>query len=137
MKTFFYLIKKSFLIIKKEGLKIFIIKFKNYILRRYLVENHKYKLYIKENKIDKHKKKIILKEIKKFDYKPLISIITPVYNIDKEILKKTINSVLNQIYDNWELCIFDDGSINIDTLNYLKSIEGKDKKIKIVFSKKI
>lgn len=136
MKTLFYLVKKGVLTIKKEGLKIFILKFKNYIIRRYLGEYYKYKLYIKENKIDNHKKKIILKEIKKFDYEPLISIITPVYNIDSKILKKTINSVLNQIYDNWELCICDDGSINIDTLNYLKSIEGKYKRIKVIYSKK-
>ncbi|MFI3328900.1 MAG: glycosyltransferase family 2 protein [bacterium] len=39
----------------------------------------------------------------------LISIITPLYNNEKYI-KDTINSVLNQTYENWEMIIVDDKS---------------------------
>ncbi len=41
--------------------------------------------------------------------KPLISIITPVYNAEK-FLKKCIQSIMDQTYKNWELILIDDGS---------------------------
>lgn len=132
----FNLIKKGIYTIKNEGFYIFLLKVKNYLSRRYFQESKKYKKYIKENKIDKKRKEIIEQKIQSFFYKPLISIITPVYNIDPKILKKTIKSVLDQIYENWELCICDDGSSNKKTLKYLKSIENKDKRIKIIYSQK-
>ena len=50
---------------------------------------------------------------------PLVSIITPMYNSEKFILK-TIESVINQTYSNWELLLIDDGS----TDNTIKIVEG-------------
>lgn len=41
--------------------------------------------------------------------KDLVSIIIPVYNADKYV-EETIQSVINQSYDNWELILIDDGS---------------------------
>lgn len=65
-----------------------------------------------------------------FGYKPLISIIMPVYNTDPSYLKTCVDSVLAQSYTNWELCIVDDASNNQDTLNCLKAYEN-DKRIRI------
>ncbi len=42
---------------------------------------------------------------------PLISIIIPLYN-GKNLIKKAIDSVLNQTYTSWELIIIDDGSLD-------------------------
>ncbi len=39
----------------------------------------------------------------------LVSIILPTYN-RAELIKRCVNSVLNQTYDNWELINSDDGS---------------------------
>ena len=41
--------------------------------------------------------------------RPLVSIITPSYN-SEDFIKETIESVLNQTYDNWEMLIIDDCS---------------------------
>ena len=73
------------------------------------------------------------KEIDGFKFKPKISVILPVYNIDKKWLQLAIDSVRKQIYENWELCIVDDASTAShikETLNeYLKL----DPRIKVKF----
>ena len=43
------------------------------------------------------------------DYKPLVSIIVPIYNAEKAI-RRCIESILNQDYQNIELLLMDDGS---------------------------
>lgn len=43
----------------------------------------------------------------KFDYMPQISILVPLYNTDKMMLKEMIDSVLYQTYENWQLCLAD------------------------------
>ena len=73
----------------------------------------------------------IKEEIKSFSYKPLVSIIMPVYNVEPKWLDLAIKSIKNQWYENWELCIVDDKSNNEKTINYLKNI--KDAKIKIKY----
>jgi O-antigen biosynthesis protein len=78
-------------------------------------------------KIDK-----IKNEIAGFKYHPKISVIMPVFNIEPQWLKPAIESVKQQIYEKWELCIVDDCSSNPETIKYLKSIYHP--KIKIEFS---
>ena len=80
--------------------------------------------------LSKNEKEI---ELKEFKYQPLISIITPVYNISSKLLKECIESVLNQSYQNFELCLVDDASTNQDTINTLKEYENKDSRIKIKY----
>jgi len=48
------------------------------------------------------------------DHNPLVSVITPFYNEEK-FIEETIQSVLNQTYQNWELILVDDGSTNNST----------------------
>lgn len=42
-----------------------------------------------------------------FEYSPLISILVPLYNTPEKFLKEMIDSVINQTYSNWELCLAD------------------------------
>ena len=69
---------------------------------------------------------------KKFKYNPLMSFIVPVYNAPRELLKECIESLLNQSYKNFEICICDDCSTNLDTIKTLKEYE-KNSKIKITY----
>lgn len=66
--------------------------------------------------------------------KPLVSIITPVYNGEK-FITQCIESVLNQEYTNWELIIIDDHSID-STINLIEEYCLKDKRIKIIKNNK-
>jgi len=76
---------------------------------------------------------LALQNIKEFKHKPLISIIVPVYNPEKQLLIECIESVIKQSYDNWELCLADDKSPNEDVREVLETYAAKDKRIKVVF----
>lgn len=72
-----------------------------------------------------------------FLFVPKISIIMPVYNTHPSYLETCINSVIEQSYANWELCIVDDASDNEETLRVLATYEtSADPRIKIIHSKK-
>lgn len=59
------------------------------------------------------------------------SIILPTYNTDPIYLKECIDSVLQQTHKNWELCIADDASTNVDTISTLESYAQKHANIKL------
>lgn len=60
-------------------------------------------------------------------YRPLISVLIPVYNVNKDYLKECIDSVLKQTYTNFEICIVDDASNKEDTIECLKEYENNEK----------
>ena len=68
-----------------------------------------------------------------FNYKPLISIVVPVYNPPIEYLKATIESVKKQVYSNWELCLSDDNSPNKEVRSIIQDYAKNDPRIKYVF----
>ena len=67
---------------------------------------------------------------KKRMYEDLVSIIIPYYK-KKEYILKTINSVLNQSYNNYEIIIIYDDE-NLSDLDYLEKLFKSEKKIKII-----
>jgi glycosyltransferase involved in cell wall biosynthesis len=67
---------------------------------------------------------------------PFISVLMPVYNTKPEILRRSIESVLNQKkYLRWELCIVDDGSTDRNVINILEYYAQKSFRIKLVCKK--
>ena len=60
----------------------------------------------------------------------LVSIVTPLYNAEKYI-GKTIESVLSQSYDDFEMIIVDDLSID-SSREVVKEYAKKDNKIKLI-----
>ena len=55
-----------------------------------------------------------------FAYNPLISICIPVYNVERKYLAECLDSILNQTYQNYEICLSNYCSTlqeTIDTLN--------------------
>ncbi len=60
----------------------------------------------------------------------LVSIVTPVYNASR-YLAQTIETVLAQTYQEWELLLSDDCSTD-DSLKIAKSFQNKDKRIKVL-----
>lgn len=78
-------------------------------------------------------RKMIRERIAQFNRKPLISVLMPVYNTPEKWLRLAINSVFNQLYPYWELCIADDASTAPHIRPLLKEYQAKDKRIKVVF----
>lgn len=73
------------------------------------------------------------RRIAEFTVRPLISVLMPVYNTDPEILRKAIDSVRGQVYENWELCIADDRSTLGHVREILEDYANLDPRIKVVF----
>ena len=65
--------------------------------------------------------------------KPLISVLMPTYNPKVEWLIEAIESVRNQIYPHWELCIADDASTDSAIKPILERYSKSDNRIKIIF----
>ena len=82
--------------------------------------------------LDTEAYEIMRMEIKRFDRKPLISVVMPVYNTNLLWLRASIDSVRAQIYPNWELCIADDASTNPAILPLLERFAQEDDRIKLV-----
>ena len=59
-----------------------------------------------------------------------ISIIVPVYNVEK-YLEKCINSIINQTYQNLEIILIDDGSID-DSSKICDTFAEKDNRIRVI-----
>ncbi|MCZ2444343.1 MAG: glycosyltransferase [Flavobacteriales bacterium] len=75
------------------------------------------------------------KHLDSFSYKPLISVLLPVYNTPIHFLKACINSVTGQLYENWELCIADDASTDPEVKKVLDEYTSNDYRIRITYRK--
>lgn len=64
---------------------------------------------------------------------PLLSVVIPVFNPPIDLLKECIQSVFDQTYDKWEVCIADDSSTNLDVITFLEELSLKNKQVKVVF----
>jgi len=67
-----------------------------------------------------------------FAYRPLISIITPVFNTPALWLGEAVESVLRQAYENWELVLIDDGSTLAETVELIATIAQRDPRVVVV-----
>lgn len=117
-------IKKGFTYLKKYGFKKFIKRAlqgpnAGQISYHEWFENHK----VSSHELDEQKKV-------KFEYEPKISIIVPTYNTPIKFLREMINSVIEQSYSNWELCIADGSEGNKVLENELEKYAKQDSRIK-------
>lgn len=61
---------------------------------------------------------------------PLVSIIMPAYNA-KSYLPRSIESIINQTYPNWEFLIVDDGSVD-GSIDLCQEYEKNDQRIRLI-----
>ena len=83
--------------------------------------------------LTKQEKALITADISSWQSAPKIAVLMPVYNPDETCLVNAIESVLQQLYGNFELCIADDASTKSHVRRVLESYSRKDTRIKVVF----
>ena len=91
-------------------------------------ENENYKLWIQNN--EPNNEELEKQRNFKFEFEPKISIIVPMYNTKEKYLQELVDSLINQTYSNWELCLAD-GSTS--KLEYVDKIVNQDERIKYNF----
>ena len=96
-------------------------------------DNLQYQKWLEANYPRAAKLKKIAQASFKLAYRPLISIIVPVYNPEATFLRQAIESVLEQVYPNWELCLADDCSTEPEVRSILEEYAERDDRIKVVY----
>lgn len=74
------------------------------------------------------------RDVTSLKYKPLISVVVPMYNTPDKYLIPLIESFKNQTYDNWELCI-SDASTDESRAEAILTVVGLDSRIRYVRNK--
>lgn len=116
-------IKKAFHYFNESGLKNTL----SIIFKRNQNEN------TYQNWFDRHKvtkEELNRQKTVSFAYSPCISILVPTYNTPSKLLREMIDSVRNQSYVNWQLCIAD-GSNQAETKKIIQDYASKDERIKV------
>jgi glycosyltransferase involved in cell wall biosynthesis/2-polyprenyl-3-methyl-5-hydroxy-6-metoxy-1,4-benzoquinol methylase len=83
--------------------------------------------------LTEQKKSLITADISSWQSAPKIAVLMPVYNPNETCLVNAIESVLQQLYGNFELCIADDASTKSHVRRILESYSRKDSRIKVIF----
>lgn len=62
--------------------------------------------------------------------RPVVSIITPVFDTPPDLLDRMLRSVVNQTYPHWEHCLVDDGSSSPWLARYLERCAARDRRVR-------
>lgn len=91
-----------------------------------------YQQWIEHHESEKIRRFLVNKTVQQ---QPLISILLPVYNPKLSELIECIESVLNQRYVHWQLCIVDDASTKTEHLDYLHGLSRVHSNINLSYRK--
>jgi len=70
--------------------------------------------------------------IEQLQYRPRFSVIVPVFNTDAVALRAMLDSVLDQVYPYWELCLANDGSTKTQVRTILDEYQSQDSRIRVL-----
>jgi GT2 family glycosyltransferase len=99
-----------------------------------LTWDERYELWLRLNVLSPRRLRAMRREERTLAYRPLLSVVMPVFDPDPHWLRAAIESVRHQVYTNWELCITDDGSTNPEVRRVLGSYDGIDQRIRVTYS---
>ena len=115
-------IKDDLYYINKKGIKEFRDIYNDRVGKKEIIYNE-WRKWNSPTKAELEKQKKCV-----FDRMPKISIIVPTYRTPDKFLREMLDSVVNQTYSNWELCI-GDGSMDDSVIPVLEEYHNKDSRI--------
>lgn len=65
--------------------------------------------------------------------RPLLSVIMPAYNTPPDIMEAAISSLVAQVYQDWELCVADDGSPSRAGAEVIAAWAARDPRVRPIF----
>ena len=71
-------------------------------------------------------RRAILRRLRALPYQPVISVVTPVYDTPEPWLRRCIQSVRDQLYPHWQLCLADDASPSPHVAEILEEYAASD-----------
>ncbi len=102
--------------------------------RRRVREEDLYQLWIERyDRIDDRERERMKSRIAAMPDPPRISVVVPIYNTPEKWLRRMIDSVRDQIYPHWELCLADDASPDAHVARVLREMAEADSRIKVAF----
>jgi glycosyltransferase involved in cell wall biosynthesis len=91
-----------------------------------------YRAWLRWNRPAENRARILTEDAAALANTPLFSLLLPVLNTAPELLLAAIESVLQQVYQRWELVIVDDGSTATKTLTVLAELPSRDPRIRVL-----
>lgn len=101
-------------------------------MRAGFTEPSEYQKWFEQHRASAEQLVSMCHEVRAFASQPLISILTPVFDTPVPWLREAVESVLAQVYENWELLLIDDGSTAGDLLRALPAMGARDRRIRLV-----
>ncbi|WP_122425748.1 glycosyltransferase [Pseudomonas viridiflava] len=96
-------------------------------------DRHDYAAWIKRyDTLNDSARDAMLEEIGNWENPPRISVIMPVFDPPLDMLREAIDSVRQQVYPHWELCIADDASRQPAVRDFLRKMQHQSAQIKIM-----
>ena len=74
----------------------------------------------------------ISEQVETLETRPVFSIIMPVYNPPAEVFQQALDSILNQAYPHWELCIANDASPELYVRSIIEQYQQNDSRLKVI-----
>ena len=94
------------------------------------IKDKNYAAWYEKNKVSEEE--LTKQRNKEFPYMPLFSILVPVYNTPIPYLREMLDSVRNQTYQKWQLCIANANPENEEVARILNQYLEMDKRIQVV-----
>ncbi len=119
----FRTLRRGYNYLKANGVKKSLLKLKNKVKRRKYMSNQSvdYLDYVKNNKLSI--RTIEKQRSARFDYMPKISIVVPMYNTKFSYFVELIDSINNQTYQNFEVCLADSSKIpDVQIQKYIQEL---------------
>ena len=94
-------------------------------------EDAAYMEWVKLNRFSTHDRQLLETSLASLDYAPTFSVIMPVYRPPVQLLREAVESVAEQVYEKWELCICADGRQTSEVDELLRCLCATDNRIRV------